>query len=309
MKRCQTAVGRVFGASALNQGTDNETIWYTFAGTELLSAQDELWNIEKTRRARRTKMLNIPDDSEIILKPVGAADGQNEGENGDADVSNLWQHGQNAMRTDSNQERAVLGALNSIEAKLEHGAHRAGAPDSARDLWQAGGEQKDRSSFWNSVGAQQKARREALFRVHHYGVGVGPIIYVPAKRAQTQASEPQAAFPPKEEQEEQGPEPIMSIETEKQRRRADEHFQKTVTNMMSWNSNKMKEMVQLLRKTREKIRVQREVRTLSWRWLQTIVCVCVCVCVCLCVCARACDTTLWLSSKLYFGHVSFRVPG
>jgi hypothetical protein len=243
-------------------------------GTELLSAQDELWNIEKTQRARRTKMLNIPDDSEIILKPVGAANSeQNQEYHGDAAVSNLWQQGQKAMKTDSNQERAVLGALNSIEAKLERGAEKTNVPGSARDLWQSGGEQQDRSSFWNLADAQQKARREALFRVHHYGVGVGPIIYVPSKRAQTQASEPHAAFPPPSEKEDEGPGPVMSLETEKERRRGDEHFQKTVTNMMKWNSEKMKEMIQLLRATRERIRVQREVCTRFLTSFSSLICI------------------------------------
>lgn len=225
-------------------------------GTEL-SEQNELWDIEKTRRASRRRQLdlNMPASEEVVMRPVSAEPRRfHKG----SPESSLWQQGETRMRADSHQERNILGAMSSIESRLERGAHREqgdmNAPSSAQHLWQSGGPQANRASFWDSVGAAEQARRDALFRV-----GQAHQEHQERAHERAQPAVSGAAAQPQNPPDGGVPVAVMSLQTEKERRRGDENFVKKVQGMMQWNSDKMKEMIKSLHETRDKIRKEREV--------------------------------------------------
>jgi len=223
-----------------------------------LSAQNELWNIERMRRARRNQMLDLPDSTRIVLHPVQHSARRVRANTPEAATS-LYQG------SAGGKKQAVLGALNSIESRLEENSRgRDKGPASARRLWRiehsGGGQAGSRSSFWDSVGKREAARRNALFRVQQRATGAGgssqdwsQLTSGPAPRGGVQRQGLAAATPGTE-----GIKPLMSMGSEIARRRGDEQFQGEVRHMMKWNAEKMKKMITLLKNTRETIRKQRE---------------------------------------------------
>ena len=230
-----------------------------------LSAQNELWDIERTRRAQRSKQLDIsvPDNEAVVMHPVKAkartvvAAIAGEGATHEpASSTGLWQHA-------GGEKQAVLGALSSIKAKLERHSRDQDVPSSARTLWRThdgagGSEAGSRSSFWNSVDRQEAARRNALFRVEGRATGQGGSSGAWPQLASS--SEPDASGGGGSSAEAAGgPKPMMSIKSEIEHRRGDENFNKQVTSMMKWNGDKMKVLISTLKNTRETIRKQRQV--------------------------------------------------
>jgi hypothetical protein len=234
-------------------------------GFQDLSAQNELWDIERTRRAQRSKQLDIsvPDNEAVVMHPVTAkartvvAAVAREGVTRQpARSTGLWQHA-------GGEKQAVLGALSSIKAKLERHSQDQDVPSSARTLWRThdgagGSEAGSRSSFWNSVDRQEAARRNALFRVEGRATGQGGSSGAWSQLASS--SEPDASGDGGSGATAAGgPKPVMSIKSEIEHRRGDENFNKQVTSMMKWNGDKMKVLISTLKNTRETIRKQRQV--------------------------------------------------
>lgn len=196
---------------------------------DLLGEQNELWNIERTRRARRNQMLNIRSHAMVVLKP-------------------------SAHPKIRIQE--VLGALNRIRNRLE----RVSPNDNSQELWQAQNQRNQRSGFWRKVENQVKSRRDALMDIGPSLTGApGEFALIPSSNHKVRKyGIPPRNAPQQKPVDNSLPKPLVSIETERQARRNDAHFQQDIMRMMDWNSKKMKSLTRVLNANRERIEKQEE---------------------------------------------------
>jgi hypothetical protein len=200
----------------------------SFAGhVDVLDEQNELWNIERKRRATRNLMLHLPSHDAIVLHPM---------------ISK--------KREDRYQE--VLGALHRIKNKLRAGVKRS-HQESSQLLWQSQQDRMKRSGFWKSVQKHVKVQKDSL-------MDIGPSLNGPPGEFALIPSPPQKATSPNHVQSSPEdlslPKPIMSVDAELEARGKDTHFQKDVMRMMHWNQEKMKGLVELLNENKARIRQQ-----------------------------------------------------
>jgi hypothetical protein len=194
----------------------------------LLGEQNELWKIEQTRRARRNEMLNIGPHATVVLKPSPKP----------------------RIRM-----QQVLGALNRIRNRLQS-IHPG---KNSQELWQAQREQKERAGFWRKAENRVKSRRDALMDIGPSLMGPpGEFALIPGGNNQRHSAPPRSASAPKHADDISLPKPLVSIETEREARRNDAHFQQDVMRMMDWNSKKMKILVNILNTNRQRIERQEE---------------------------------------------------
>ncbi len=198
----------------------------------LLGEQNELWKIEQTRRAHRNEMLNL--HSRDTTKD----------------------HSSNPSLR-NRRIQGVLGALSRIRNRLKH-AESETLPESGgvQALWQS--QLQQRSGFWNHVEKQVKSRRDALMDIGPSLNGPpGEFALIPTQRAKRRARPPPAPAP-KQPEDLTLPKPLVSIDSERQARAKDSHFQQTIMRMMHWNSEKMKSLVKILNANRKRIEEQEE---------------------------------------------------
>jgi hypothetical protein len=197
----------------------------------LLGEQNELWKIEQTRRAHRNEMLNLHSHDTIPVR-----------------LSNP------SLR--NRRIQGVLGALSRIRNRLKH-AERETSPKTmgVQGLWQS--QLQRRSGFWNHVEKQVKSRRDALMDIGPSLNGPpGEFALIPTKRVKHIARPPASA--PSQPDDLTLPKPLVSIETERQARAKDSHFQQSIMRMMPWNSEKMKSLENILNANRKRIQEQEE---------------------------------------------------
>mmetsp|Transcript_48455 Transcript_48455/g.101234 ORF Transcript_48455/g.101234 Transcript_48455/m.101234 type:complete len:309 (-) Transcript_48455:1118-2044(-) len=195
----------------------------------LLGEQNELWKIEQTRRANRNAMLNLHSHDAIRVHS-----------------SNPSLH--------NGRIQGVLGALSRIRNRLKH-AESETSPETGA-LWQS--QQQQRSGFWKHVEKQVKTRRDALMDIGPSLNGPpGEFALIPTKRSKRNRPLP-AASPKPPEEDLTLPKPLVSIDTERQARAKDSHFQQEIMRMMHWNSEKMKSLVKILNANRKRIQEQKE---------------------------------------------------
>jgi hypothetical protein len=196
----------------------------------LLGEQNELWKIEQTRRAHRNAMLNLHSHDVIRM------------------------HSSNPSLR-NRRIQGVLGALSRIRNRLKH-AESETETGGVQALWQS--QLQQRSGFWNHVEKQVKSRRDALMDIGPSLNGPpGEFALIPTKR--TKRSRPLPAAAPKPPEEDLSlPKPLVSIDTERQARAKDSHFQQEIMRMMHWNTEKMKSLVKILNANRKRIQEQEE---------------------------------------------------
>jgi hypothetical protein len=199
----------------------------------LLGEQNELWKIEQTRRAHRNAMLNLHShDATRVHSP---------------------NHSLHNRRI-----QGVLGALNRIRNRLKHAESETSPQKTGgvQALWQS--QLQKRSGFWNHVEKQVRSRRDALMDIGPSLNGPpGEFALIPSKRSKRSPPLPSSAPKPPEE-DLTLPKPLVSIDTERQARAKDSHFQQEIMRMMHWNSEKMKSLVKILNANRKRIEEQQE---------------------------------------------------
>ena len=208
-----------------------------FVAGELLSEQNELWDIAATQRASRHSMLDIPTHAArssaarlrarrartSALASVPAAQG-------------LWAAGQKY----SNREKRVLQALSNIQSHLERGT-----------LPPRGSRGRQGGSQWTDlVTTGADAGGAALKRA---------LDAQPSTQLAAQAlagGDTGAEGENGEGSDDSLPVPMLSIKDEMVHRKMDVGFQKNIQEMMAWNSKHMKALVKRLDETKEHIKEQ-----------------------------------------------------
>jgi hypothetical protein len=215
--------------------------WFLFISTAgdvtLLGEQKELWKIEQTRRAHRNEMLNLHSMNDRIARMHSS----------DPSLRNRRIQG-------------VLGALSRIRHRLKH-AESERSPErtgGVQALWQS--QLQQRSGFWNHVAKQVQSRRDALMDIGPSLNGPpGEFALIPNKLSKKHSQgDPLPASAAKPPDDLTLPKPLVSIDTERQARVNDAHFQQEIMRMMHWNSEKMKSLVQILNANRKRIQEQEE---------------------------------------------------
>ena len=197
---------------------------------ELFGEQDELWRIERTRRASRHSMLDIPSHADrqartSALAAVGSAE---------------WEAGQKY----NNREAKVLRALSNIQSHLEKGArsprtNRGGQPSTQwTDLASASG--TDAHALKSAVDADPSTQLAAQ------ALAGGDTTAV------TEGGEGDGGDTSSL------PVPMLSLRDEMGHRKLDVGFQNNIKEMMAWNSKHMKALIKQLDATKERIKDQEQ---------------------------------------------------
>mmetsp|Transcript_16253 Transcript_16253/g.44088 ORF Transcript_16253/g.44088 Transcript_16253/m.44088 type:complete len:280 (+) Transcript_16253:170-1009(+) len=196
-----------------------------------MNEQNELWNIESTRRARNNQLLNLPAHDSIILHPVSTRRNRN--------------------------VKHVIGALDRISSRLTSVYSKANNVDAQQSLLQSD-DKKKRSGFWKSAEERIKMGRDALASIGPSLTGPpGEFAWIPGRSKPQPQPQPQPAAPEKPE-DLTLPKPLMSMSKEAEARRSDAHFQRKVVRMMNWNEHKMKILTALLKSNNARIKQERE---------------------------------------------------
>jgi len=195
----------------------------------LLGEQNELWNIEKTQRASRQSMLDIPTHAArlrarqartTVLASVPSAQG-------------MWQAGQKY----ANREKRVLQALSNIQSHLEKGRSPRGSQGRLPE------------SQWTDLASASGADGAAALKRANDADPSAQLAAQALAGGDTEGEETSGG-------DNELPVPMLSIKDEMGHRKMDVGFQNHIQEMMAWNSKHMKVLVKQLDETKEHIKHQ-----------------------------------------------------